>query len=106
MMNLKNSILPSLTLKYKINEKQNLRLGVSKTYTLPQFERALFVYEDVTEVKVGKPDLYASDDYNFDLKWNFPATDELISVTGFGKYILNPINEVTLFLFNKRHFVY
>jgi hypothetical protein len=54
MMNLKNSILPSLTLKYKINEKQNLRLGVSKTYTLPQFkERALFVYEDVTEVKVG-----------------------------------------------------
>jgi hypothetical protein len=43
-------------LKYKINEKQNLRLGVSKTYTLPQFERALFVYEDVTEVKVGKPD--------------------------------------------------
>jgi hypothetical protein len=43
-MNLKNSILPSLTLKYKINEKQNLRLGVSKTYTLPQFkERALFM---------------------------------------------------------------
>ena len=94
----KIAFLPSLTLKYKINEKQNLRFGVSKTYTLPQFkERALFVYEDVTEVKVGNPDLYASDDYNFDLKWElFPASDELISVTGFGKYILNPINEVTI----------
>jgi hypothetical protein len=41
-------------------------------------------------------DLYASDDYNFDLNGIFPATDELISVTGFGKYILNPINEVTI----------
>ncbi|MGL2987479.1 TonB-dependent receptor domain-containing protein [Flavobacterium sp. RSSA_27] len=94
----KIAFLPSLTLKYELNEKQNLRFGFSKTYTLPQFkERALFVYEDVTEVKVGNPDLYASDDYNFDLKWEmFPNADELISVTGFGKYIMNPINEVTI----------
>lgn len=94
----KIAFLPSLTLKYELNEKQNLRFGFSKTYTLPQFkERALFVYEDVTEVKVGNPDLYASDDYNFDLKWEmFPTSDELISVTGFGKYIMNPINEVTI----------
>ena len=41
--------------------------------------------------------MYASDDYNFDLKWEvFPSADELISVTGFGKYILNPMNEVTI----------
>jgi hypothetical protein len=47
-------------------------------------------------VKVGK-DLYASDDYNLDLKWEmFPKSDELISVTAFGKYILNPMNEVTI----------
>jgi hypothetical protein len=52
MMNLKNSILPSLTLKYKINEKKEIG-SKSKTYTLPFKERALFVYEDVTEVKVG-----------------------------------------------------
>lgn len=94
----KIAFLPSLTLKYTVNEKQNLRFGFSKTYTLPQFkERALFVYEEVNEVKVGNPDLYASDDYNFDLKWEiFPSSDELISVTGFGKYILNPMNEVTI----------
>lgn len=94
----KVAFLPSLTMKYELNEKQNLRFGFSKTYTLPQFkERALFVYEDVTEVKVGNPNLYASDDYNLDLKWEmFPKSEELISVTAFGKYIQNPMNEVTI----------
>ena len=94
----KLAFLPSLSMKYELNEKQNLRLGFSKTYTLPQFkERALFVYEEVLQVKVGNPYLYESDDYNLDLKWEmFPKSDELISFTAFGKYILNPMNEVTI----------
>ncbi|MGC1630739.1 MAG: TonB-dependent receptor [Gelidibacter sp.] len=94
----RNEFLPSLILKYELDEKQNLRLGASKTYTLPQFkERALFIYEDVTEVKVGNPDLYPSQNYNLDLKWEiFPKNSELLSVTAFGKYILDPINEITL----------
>jgi hypothetical protein len=53
-------------MKYELNSKQNLRLGLSKTYTLPKRERLLF--EEV-QVKVGNKDLYASDDYNLDLKW-------------------------------------
>ena len=94
----KIAFLPSLTMKYELNEKQNLRFGFSKTYTLPQFkERALFVYEEVNQAKFGNPDLYESDDYNVDLKWEmFPKSEELISVTAFGKYIQNPINEVTI----------
>ncbi len=57
----------------------------------------MFVYEEVLQVKVGNPFLYESDDYNLDLKWEmFPKSDELISVTAFGKYILNPMNEVTI----------
>ncbi|MGK4566877.1 TonB-dependent receptor domain-containing protein [Flavobacterium sp. 3HN19-14] len=93
----KFAFLPSLSLKYELTEKQNLRFGFSKTYTLPQFkERAPFVYEEVTGTKFGNPYLYESDNYNFDLKWEmFPKSEELISVTGFGKYIQNPINEVT-----------
>ena len=92
----KNAFLPSLSLKYEVNDNNNLRFALSKTYTLPQFkERARFIYEDVTEIKVGNPDLYASDDYNADLKWEyFPQTDEVISATIFGKYIKNPINEI------------
>jgi hypothetical protein len=94
----KIAFLPSLTMKYELNEKQNLRLGFSKTYTLPQFkERARFIYEEVNQAKFGNPDLYESDDYNLDLKWEiFPKSEELISVTAFGKYIQNPINEVTI----------
>nr|WP_317631094.1 TonB-dependent receptor [uncultured Flavobacterium sp.] len=94
----KQAFLPSLVLKYALKSNQNLRFAASKTYTLPQFkERALFIYEDVTEIKVGNPYLYASDNYNVDLKWEvFPTTSELLSVTAFGKYIQNPINEITL----------
>src|SRR5690554_3592241 len=94
----RNEFLPSLVLKYELDEKQNLRLGASKTYTLPQFkERARFIYEDVTETTFGNPYLYSSENYNLDLKWEmFPQDDELLSVTAFGKYITDPINETTI----------
>lgn len=90
----KNAFLPSLNLKYEINGEHNLRFATSKTYTLPQFkERAEFIYEDVNQVIFGNPKLYASDNYNADLKWEyFPQNDEIYSVTLFGKYIKNPIN--------------
>ncbi len=94
----KIAFLPSLTMKYELNEKQNLRFGFSKTYTFPQFKESVpFIYEEVDETKFGNPDLYESDDYNLDLKWEmFPKSEELISFTAFGKYIQNPINEVTI----------
>lgn len=94
----KDAFLPSLNLKYALNEKQQLRFGASKTYTLPQFkERARFPYDDVTEVIIGNPYLYASDNYNLDFKWEmFPQDAELLSVAAFGKYIQNPINEIMI----------
>jgi hypothetical protein len=94
----KIEILPNLTAKYQLTDKQNLRFAASKTYTLPQFkERAMFIYEDVTQVKIGNTDLYASENYNIDFKWEFfPRSSELIAISTYGKYILNPINEVTI----------
>lgn len=91
-------ILPNTSVKYELNEKQNLKFAASKTYTLPQFrERAPFQYEEVTQVTFGNPDLYPSTDYNADIKWEFfPKATEIISFTAFGKYIQNPINEVTV----------
>ncbi|MDK2771645.1 MAG: carboxypeptidase-like regulatory domain-containing protein [Flavobacterium sp.] len=90
--------LPSLAAKYELTEKQNLKLAASKSYTLPQFkERAPFQYEEINQVYFGNPYLYNSTDYNFDLKWEyFPKNGEVISVTGFGKYIQNPINQTTV----------
>lgn len=94
----KDAFLPSLIMKYSLNEKHNLRFGFSKTYTLPQFkEVAPFVYEEVTQVFFGNENLYASDNYNVDLKWEmFPSKDEIISFTAFGKLIQNPINETVI----------
>ncbi|MBD3581979.1 TonB-dependent receptor [Flavobacterium selenitireducens] len=94
----KTAILPSLIVKYSLNDKQNLRFAFSKTYTLPQFkERAPFAYERATQVYFGNPNLYESDNYNLDLKWEmFPTSDEVFSATAFGKYIVNPINEAVV----------
>lgn len=93
-----NYFLPSVIVKYAINNKQNLRFAASKTYSLPQFkERAQFLYEDVLQTEYGNPYLYASQNYNVDLKWEiFPSRGELISVAGFGKYIQDPINKVII----------
>ncbi len=90
--------LPNLNLKYELSEKQNLRFGASKTYTLPQFkERAPFVYDDGTVPRQGNPYVYPSDNYNFDMKWElFPSSSELISLAAFGKYIQHPINEINV----------
>jgi len=94
----RNEFLPNLVMKYELNDKQNLRFAASKTYTLPQFkERSPFIYEDVTEIKFGNQDLYSSEDYNVDVKWEyFPEKDELISATVFGKMIKDPIAEVNV----------
>ena len=91
-------ILPSLSLKYKLNDTQNLKFAASKSYTLPQYiERAFFQFVGATQSFVGNPNLYASTDYNLDLKWEiFPKNDELISIGAFGKYIQDPINEAII----------
>jgi outer membrane receptor protein involved in Fe transport len=94
----KNAFLPSASAKYSLNETDNLKLGVSKSYTLPQYkERARFQFEDVTTIYVGNEDLYASDNYNADIRWeSFPKPGTMYSATVYGKLIQNPINEVVL----------
>ncbi|MBQ4819723.1 TonB-dependent receptor [Aquimarina sp. MMG016] len=95
----KTFILPSLSLKYAVNEQSNLRFAASKTVTLPKFtEVAPFLDEDVTEATVGNPELENSDNYNVDIKWEyFPEqSGELVSATVFGKYIDKPIEKIGL----------
>lgn len=88
--------LPSVIAKYKLNEKQNLKFAASNTYTLPQFkEKVKILFQEVGQSYEGNDKLYASTNYNADLSWElYPTSDELISVTAFGKLIQNPINEM------------
>ncbi|TSE04229.1 TonB-dependent receptor [Aquimarina algiphila] len=100
--------LPSLNLKYNINEKNILRLSASQTYTYPQFkEVAPFVYEGIDYLESGNPQLEPSDNYNIDLKWEiYPKSDELISASIFGKQINNAINRIERISAADRNFTY
>lgn len=94
----KTYYLPSLNLKYELNSKHSLRLGLSKTYTLPQSkEISPYLYVNVSYSSQGNPKLIPSDNYNADLKWEFyPSSSELISLTGFYKIVKNPIGRVDI----------
>lgn len=89
-------ILPSLNLKYNLTEKNSLRLGASRTYTLPQDkEISPFRYVGPVWKSQGNPNLEPATNYNLDLKWDYYiSSDELLSVTGFYKYIKDPISRV------------
>ena len=86
-------VLPSLNIKYNFNENSIFRIAASQTYTFPQFkETAPFKYQDVNFSSQGNPDLKPSDNYNLDTKYEYYfSSSELISLTGFYKYIQNPI---------------
>lgn len=86
---------PSFNFRYKLNEKNSLRLSGSKTITLPEFkEIAPFAYTSPNSTIIqGTPELKASENWNADLKWEyFKTADELLSVAAFYKIIKDPIN--------------
>ena len=92
-----DNIYPNLNIKFAPNEDSNIRLAASRTITLPEFkEIAPFEYVSQTgQVTRGNPDLNASTNLNFDLKYEFfPSSGQLISLTGFYKRIDDPINRV------------
>lgn len=92
----KTYVLPSINVKYSINEKNALRFAASETYTMPQFkEAAPFLYEDVNFSEFGNPDLVPSTDFNFDAKYDwYLSKKEIISFGTFFKYIQDPISRV------------
>ena len=89
----KSYLLPMLNLRYDFNDKQILRLGVGKTYTLPQSkEISPYKYIGINFKSQGNPDLKPSDNYHIDLKWDYYiGPSEVITFAGFYKYIKNPI---------------
>jgi len=92
----KSYVLPSLNLKYVLNDKNTVRFAASQTYTMPQFkETAPFLYEDVNFSSFGNPYLNPSTNYNVDLKYDwYLSKKEIISVGAIYKYIKDPISRV------------
>jgi outer membrane receptor protein involved in Fe transport len=88
------NVLPSLTLKYNLTEKSNLRFALSQTVSRPNFrELAPFQYQDQSRrLYEGNVDLKNGYSYNADLKYEFfPEVGEVFAISAFGKYIDNPI---------------
>lgn len=95
--------LPSLNIKYSLNEDANLRFAFSNTVSFPEFkEVAPFVYEGVNQRTGGNPDLLGGNGgtsyskiYNLDLKYEwFFNKGEILSLGAFGKQIEDPVNLV------------
>jgi len=95
----KNFFLPSLNIKYTLNDDQNIRFSASQTVSIPEFkEVAPFVYEDISTRIGGNPDLLDkgySKILNIDLKYEwFYSKSEIISMSIFTKEINDPVNLV------------
>lgn len=92
----RNYFLPSINLKHDVNDKNSIRLGFNKTYTLPQSkEISPYQYVNISFTSQGNPNLKPSDNYNADLKWDYYLSpSELFSITGFYKHVVNPIGRV------------
>lgn len=106
--------LPSLSIKYGLNDDQNLRFSASQTISLPEFkEVAPFVYESISQRIGGNPDLLGrtgnvaytnvndvsySKVFNLDLKYEwFFSKSEIFSIGAFYKQIKDPVNQVVAF---------
>ncbi|MFD1292816.1 TonB-dependent receptor domain-containing protein [Lutibacter holmesii] len=106
-----NLYLPSINVKYALNDDMNLRFSYSNTVSFPEFkEMAPYVYEGVTQRIGGNPDLLGhqegvnyvnvkdiaySNIHNLDLKYEwFMSRSEIISLGVFAKEINDPVNLV------------
>jgi hypothetical protein len=92
--------LPSLAIKYKINDKNQIKVATSRTTIRPRFrELTPFLYTEMfagSKIQ-GNPDLFNSSIYNGDISYElYPKRGQVITFTGFGKYIINPIERVNV----------
>lgn len=106
-------IFPALNLVYNLTPNQNLRFSYAKTIARPSFKELSFaeiadpisgrtfiggMFRDADDV-AGKEywdgNLESSDIHNIDLRWEiFQKEGQMISVSGFYKYFIKPIEIV------------
>lgn len=90
--------LPSLNINYNLTKNSNIRFGVSRTLARPSFrEIAPYAYYDFKEGwrVVGNYELERTLINNLDLRYElYLPNNQLISVSGFYKFFINPIELV------------
>jgi TonB-dependent receptor len=90
-----NDLLPSVNLIYSPTKKVNIRLAYFKTVSRPEFrELAPFAFYNFLQDNIlsGNPNLQRANINNYDVRFEwFPGKNQIISVSGFYKEFLNPI---------------
>ena len=94
----RGDIFPALNMKYNLSDEDIFRFSVSRTVTRPSFiEMAPFLYQESyggAQIR-GNADLENGYNYNFDLRYErFWGNGDMISVTGYFKYLDSPIERV------------
>ncbi len=100
-VNLDNTdVLPSANLTYNLTEKVNLRASFFDAVNRPEFrELADFRYFDYQSnyTIIGNPLLRRSTSSNADVRFEyFPSGGEVLSVSGFYKKFIDPIEQIQL----------
>lgn len=95
-----DGIFPSLSVKYKIDEKNNVDAAVSKTYIVPdlrEFTDGEYFHPYEVATVVGNPKLKATNIYSADLKYShFFSDTENIKFGLFYKLLDKPIEDVMI----------
>jgi outer membrane receptor protein involved in Fe transport len=88
-------ILPSLNLKYRLNEKTNIRASYFKSLSRPGYYELLPIAQPPANngtQAIGNPNLQHTTADNFDLRYEFfPKPDQQLFIGGFYKKLQNPI---------------
>lgn len=94
----KEDFLPSASLIYSLNEKQNFRVAYSRTLARPSYrEIAPFAGFDAFggSINAGNVELDRTLITNVDARWEFfLGVGELVAISGFYKLLENPIERV------------
>ena len=93
-------VLPSVQLKYKVNNKTNIRASYYKSIARPSYyELVPYTIRGQDYDEVGNPNLKHTVADNFDLRYEFfPKDEEQLFVSGFYKKLQNPIENALLSL--------
>ena len=93
-------VLPSIQLKYKLNNKTNIRASYFKSIARPSYyELVPYTIRGQDFDEVGNPNLKHTVADNLDLRYEFfPKDEEQLFVSGFYKKLQNPIENALLSL--------
>jgi TonB-dependent receptor len=90
--------LPSLSMKYALNDQNQFKMAYAQTYVFPDFREFVnseFTHPEFLATIAGNPDLIETDIANYDLQYGFYFNDiDNITFSIFYKDMQNPIEDV------------